>query len=79
MSTETAEIDLAEELLKQARLDVLNHFEEARKAKLKESSWKSGILKTKDILELESKGDKVETSVESGEYFYKIIFNSNKQ
>ena len=78
MNTEVAEIDLAEQMLKEARQRVLSNFEAARDTNKSESDWQSGILSEMDIKELQSNGDEVKTSVESGEYFYKIIFKSKK-
>lgn len=61
-------------LLKQAQNRVLEHFEEARNNHYAQSTWISGWLDECEKQKLEEQGDKVECSVESGEYFYKIVF-----
>lgn len=66
---------VAEKMLKAARIGVLEHFENARISKKRESSWKKGLILTKDINRLKRKGDVVKIKIKDGMYFYKIVFN----
>lgn len=62
------------QMLRGMQNGVLQHFEEARNKHYAESTWISGWLDSEETKRLESNGDEVKCSPESGEYFYKIIF-----
>jgi hypothetical protein len=72
-------VDVAEKMLKSARLGVLEHFEKARLSKKKESTWKRGLLATKDINKIELGGDAVKIKIEDGYFYYKIIFKTKNK
>jgi hypothetical protein len=73
---ETYKKELADRLLRGASVRVKEHLISQRLLGKKESDWISGYLFEEDIKFLESKYGRIKVSPESGEYFYKCIYEN---